>query len=89
LVAALTEDGAIGAYADRKAALRVQILDAGADAATISLADKPAKVQGLAAKPRKRKLDHYRQTLRQAELRFGPSRLSVLLHEQLDRWPER
>jgi (p)ppGpp synthase/HD superfamily hydrolase len=66
LVAELTEDESIGAYADRKAHLRQQVADAGEQAATIFLADKLARLhaleateQGLAAA----KLDHYRETV--------------------------
>jgi len=86
LVAALTEDRSISQYRARKAALRGQILDAGPDAATISLADKLAKLQGVTSRPKKRKLEHYRLTLNEVEQRYGPSRLSVLLRAQLYRW---
>lgn len=89
LVGALTQDPAIDNYRDRKAALRRQIVDAGQDAATVSLADKLAKLQSRRGPPAERKLDHYQRTLHAVEARYGTSRLSALLREQLDRWSER
>ena len=66
LVAELTEDESIDAYADRKAQLRRQVAAAGEQAATIVLADKLARLhaleatgQGLAPVT----LDHYRETV--------------------------
>ena len=88
LVAALTQDPSIRKYRERKAALRRQILDAGADAATVALADKAAKLHSVESRPTTRKLHHYRETLRGIEQRYGPSRLSVILREELDRWPD-
>lgn len=88
LVTALTQDPSLGKYQKRKAALRRQILDAGPDAAAVSLADKAAKLQGVKSRPAERKLNHYRLTLQGVEERYGSSRLSELLREQLDRWPE-
>ncbi|HUA70360.1 MAG TPA: hypothetical protein VMA96_04750 [Solirubrobacteraceae bacterium] len=75
-------------YRERKAALRRQIVDAGVDAAAVSLADKAAKLRSLESRPAKRKLNHYRETLRGIEQRYGPSRLSVILREELDRRPD-
>ena len=87
LVRALTQDTSIPKYRQRKTALRAQILEAGPDAAAISLADKAAKLQGLDKRPAERKLEHYRGTLREVEQRWGPSDLSELLRAQLSRWP--
>ena len=88
LVGALTQDASIRNYRERKAVLRRHIVDAGADAAAISLADKAEKLRSLESRPAKRKLDHYRETLRGIEQRCGRSRLSAMLREELDRWPE-
>ena len=88
LVGALTQDAAIPKYGRRKAALRAQILEAGPDAAAISLADKAAKLMSADKRPAKRKLEHYRSTLREVEQRWGPSNLGELLRGQLARWPE-
>jgi (p)ppGpp synthase/HD superfamily hydrolase len=66
LVAELTEDASIAAYADRKARLREQVADAGEQAATIFLADKLARLQTLEAKQQgvsPRTLDHYRESV--------------------------
>jgi (p)ppGpp synthase/HD superfamily hydrolase len=88
LVGALTQDPSIRKYQERKAALRRQIVDAGADAAAVSLADKAAKLRGVESRPAKRKLHHYLETLSGIEQRYGPSRLSAILREELDRWPD-
>ena len=87
-VAALTEDPSLPKYRTRKAALRRRILDAGAEAAAVSLADKAAKLRSVDSRPAKRKLHHYGETLRGIEQRYGPSRLSAMLREELDRWPD-
>ncbi len=89
LVEALTQDPSIKKYRRRKAALRAQILDAGPDAAAISLADKAAKLMSLDERPDERKLDHYRRTLSEVEQQSGPSHLTELLRAQLSRWPGR
>ena len=88
LIAALTEDPSLRKYRERKAALRRQIVDAGADAAAVSLADKAAKLRSVESRPAKRKLHHYRETLRGIEEQYGSSRLSAMLREELDRWPD-
>jgi (p)ppGpp synthase/HD superfamily hydrolase len=87
LVGALTQDPGIGGYKKRKAALRHQIIEAGPEAAAVSLADKVAKLQSSRSRPATRKLVHYRETLVAIEERYGSSRLGVQLREQLDRWP--
>lgn len=89
IVAALSQDPSIDRYHERKGALRRQILDAGPIAATVSLADKAAKLHALSSRPEGRKLEHYRETLAGIERTYGPSRLSELLSQELDRWPER
>ena len=88
LVAALTEDPAIDRYAQRKAALRRQTVDAGTGAAVVAIADKIAKVRDAEVAPRRRKLAHYRATLEEVEARYGPNRLSRALRCALDRWPD-
>ena len=85
LVVALTQDPSIEKYRERKAALRTQIVAAGPEAAAVSLADKVAKLQSEQSRPANRKLAHYRETLDAIERRYGVSRLSALLREQLDR----
>ena len=84
LVGALTQDSSVGGYRERKATLRRQILDAGPETATVSLADKVAKLQHAQSRPAPRKLAHYRATLDAIEGRYGSSRLSVQLRRQLD-----
>ena len=84
----MTQDSAIKKYKRRKAALRQRIVDAGPDAASVSLADKAAKLRSVRARPAERKLEHYRETLRGIEQRYGSSHLSELLREQLARWPK-
>lgn len=85
LVEALTQDDTIDAYAARKAALRERVFAAGPDAASIALADKLAKLQRSAARPKIRRLAHYRALLDGVERRYGPSRLSERLRAELDR----
>jgi guanosine-3',5'-bis(diphosphate) 3'-pyrophosphohydrolase len=87
-VEALTQDPSIAKHRLRKAALRRQILAAGSEVAAVSLADKLAKLRGRAERPPDRKLAHYRATLEDIEGRYGRTRLSELLREQLARWPD-
>jgi len=89
LVEALTQDTTIVKYRERKAALCRQILDAGPEAAVVSLADKTAKLQSADVRPKRRQLAHYAATLEGIEARYGQSRLSEHLRDQLDRWPDR
>jgi len=70
LVAAVTENGNIADYGERKAALRAQVAAAGRDACAIYAADKVAKVRELRARATHfphvllgRKLAHYRASL--------------------------
>ncbi len=87
VVGALTQDPSIKKYRVRKAALRQQILAAGPTPATVSLADKAAKLRSLRSRPERRKLDHYRKTLSGIERSYGSSHLSELLRQELGRWP--
>ncbi len=87
-VQALTQDASIGSYKDRKANLRQQILAGGPEVATVTLADKLAKLRERDMRPPDRKLAHYRATLEEVERRYGPSRLSRQLREQLARWED-
>jgi hypothetical protein len=82
LVAAVTEDPAVGPYRTRKAALRRQATSSGEAAAILFAADKVSKVRQYAAQvesaklgaepPRARRLHHYDQSLRRLE-RVMPS----------------
>jgi RimJ/RimL family protein N-acetyltransferase len=67
MVASVTENDAISSYERRKAALRGQVVEAGADSAAIFAADKLARAAALnreARTPPAQKLAHYRETLR-------------------------
>ncbi len=86
LVEALTQDPSIEDYHERKAALRRQILEAGPEVATVALADKTAKLSAENAKPKQRRLEHYRATLEGIEERYGGSRLSARLRGELERF---
>jgi (p)ppGpp synthase/HD superfamily hydrolase len=88
LVNTLTQDPSIAGYRKRKAALRRQILDGGADAATVSVGDKLAKLRSRDERPAERKLHHYRRTLQAVEERYGTSRLTALLGGELARWTD-
>ena len=89
LVEALSQDTAIVKYDERKAALRRQILDADPEAAIVSLADKPAKLQSAEHRPKDRRMAHHQATLDGIEARYRRRRLGERLREQLERWPER
>jgi (p)ppGpp synthase/HD superfamily hydrolase len=69
MVEALTEDDSIRNYAQRKRALRAQVIGAGTTVMAIALADKIATLQHAritATRVRKRKLAHYDATLQLA-----------------------
>jgi (p)ppGpp synthase/HD superfamily hydrolase len=69
MVDALTEDDSIGNYAERKRALRAQVIGAGTTVIAIALADKIATLQHAritATRVRRRKLAHYEATLQLA-----------------------
>jgi (p)ppGpp synthase/HD superfamily hydrolase len=69
MVDALTEDDSIRNYAQRKQALRAQVIGAGPAVVAIALADKIATLQHArltATRVRRRKLAHYEATLQLA-----------------------
>ena len=69
MVQALTEDDSIHGYAQRKRALRAQVIAAGTTVMDIALADKIATLQharNTATRVRRRKLAHYEATLQLA-----------------------
>ena len=69
MVQALTEDDSIRNYAQRKRALRAQVIGAGTTVMAIALADKIASLQHAritATRVRRRKLAHYDATLQLA-----------------------
>ena len=69
MVDALTEDDSIRNYAQRKQALRAQVIGAGPEVVAIALADKIATLQHArltATRVRRRKLAHYEATLQLA-----------------------
>jgi (p)ppGpp synthase/HD superfamily hydrolase len=69
MVQALTEDDSIHNYAQRKRALRAQVIGAGTTVMNIALADKIASLQHAritATRVRRRKLAHYDATLQLA-----------------------
>jgi (p)ppGpp synthase/HD superfamily hydrolase len=69
MVGALTEDDSICNYAQRKRALRAQVIGAGTTVMAIALADKIATLQHAritATRVRRRKLAHYEATLQLA-----------------------
>jgi (p)ppGpp synthase/HD superfamily hydrolase len=69
MVQALTEDDSIHNYAQRKQALRAQVIGAGTTVTDIALADKIASLQHAritATRVRPRKLAHYDATLQLA-----------------------
>jgi (p)ppGpp synthase/HD superfamily hydrolase len=99
LVLAVSDDGRIVGYADRKAALRRQVADAGEDALTLFAADKLSKVRelhreaaadsssgvraGRVRKIRARRVRHYRRSLALLEERIPDSPLVSELREEL------
>jgi|SoiMethySBSTD1v2_1073268.scaffolds.fasta_scaffold630045_1 GNAT superfamily N-acetyltransferase len=67
LVAGVSENRAIATYERRKAGLRGQAVEAGLDSATLFAADKLASLRALNAAgntPPRRRLDHYRASVR-------------------------
>lgn len=78
IVAELTEDREIADYGERKAALRAQVADAGADAHAVYAADKVVKARELRAQAARaerlldepdlrRRLEHYQRSLEMLE----------------------
>jgi hypothetical protein len=69
MVEALTEDDSIRNYAQRKRALRAQVIGAGMTVIVIALADKiatPQRARITATRVRRRKLAHYQARLQLA-----------------------
>jgi (p)ppGpp synthase/HD superfamily hydrolase len=90
LVLAVSEDSAIQTYAQRKAALRNQVADAGPEAMMVFAADKISKVReyslGATTKaPSKRRLTHYRRCLELLEQRLADSPLVAQFRIEYDR----
>ena len=54
----------------------------------VSLAEEAAKLHSVEHRPKDR-MTHYQATLDGIGARYGRSRLSELLREQLERWPAR
>ena len=77
MVEALTEDDSIDNYAQRKRALRAQVIGAGTMVMAIALADKIASLQHAritGTRVRRRKLAHYDATLQLAVSAWPTSR---------------
>jgi len=90
LVLAVTEDERIESYATRKAALRAQVATAGEEALMLFAADKTSKVREFRlrlASPPKRRLAHYKRSLRLLEELLPDSSLTTQLHSELGRLP--
>jgi (p)ppGpp synthase/HD superfamily hydrolase len=99
LVLAVSDDGRIVGYGERKAALRRQVADAGEDALALFAADKLSKLRelrretaadardsvtpGRVRKLRARRLRHYRRSLALLEERLPRSPLVRQLREEL------
>jgi (p)ppGpp synthase/HD superfamily hydrolase len=91
LVAAMTEDPSIESYEERKAALRRQIAEHGADAAAVYAADKVAKARELRDQRERdprvpvdaSKVDHYRESLRMLDSEAPDHPLVARLREEL------
>lgn len=96
-VAALTEDDAIQAYEDRKAALRDQVAAEGTDAAAVFAADKVSSARNIRRVVRRgeasaamvpelrRKFSHYEHSLAMLERVVPRSALVRELRRELDR----
>jgi hypothetical protein len=88
----VTEDEKIDDYTARKAALRDQVANRGAEALQLFAADKLSKVRELGlerARPsgrpsRRQRLAHYRASLRLLEERIPDSPLVQRLRTELD-----
>ena len=88
LVLAVTEDEHIPRFAERKAALRDQVAEAGEEALLLFAADKVAKVRELRQacrqrRTRKRRLEHYRACLALLQERLPRSPLVAQLDAEL------
>jgi (p)ppGpp synthase/HD superfamily hydrolase len=86
MVDALTEDGAVEHYQQRKRLLRSRIVAAGSTALDISLADKIATLRHAlvtGSEVSRRKLTHYRATLQLGLAAGGTELLCIQLEELL------
>jgi (p)ppGpp synthase/HD superfamily hydrolase len=91
LVEALTDDPAIADDAERRAALRLQVAEAGDDAAAIFAADKISKVRELRRRARRAALDgdalarleHYRESCEMLEALLPGSALVAELKREM------
>jgi hypothetical protein len=99
LVAAVSDDGRIGSYSDRKAALRLKVAAAGEEALSLFAADKVSKLRELRREAavdcgdggttsrgrelRARRLRHYRRSLALLEERLPESPLVRELRHEL------
>ena len=93
LVSAVTEDPSIRSYGQRKAALHIQAVAAGRDAAVLFAADKLSKVREYRAQlaraavggtpPRPRRLNHYAASLVALERIIPGHPLVVELRKEL------
>jgi HD domain len=93
LVQAVTEDPRLGSYRERKAALRRQATGSGEEAGILFAADKVSKVRQYRAQlaqaadegelPRRRRLHHYRQSLRRLERTIPGHPLVLQLEAEL------
>ena len=91
MVQALTEDDSIDNYAQRKRALRAQVIGAGTTVMDVALADKIASLQHAritATRVRRRKLAHYDATLQLAVAAGADQALCRRVAELLDRTPD-
>jgi (p)ppGpp synthase/HD superfamily hydrolase len=86
LVGAMTEDGSIEDYRERKEEARCRARDSGRDAAKLFVADKLSNVRRMRRgqkEPEQRKLEHYAATLRTMRDAYPDLPLLPELEEEL------
>jgi (p)ppGpp synthase/HD superfamily hydrolase len=86
LVGAMTEDGSIDDYRERKEEARCRARDSGRDAALLFVADKLSNVRRMRRgqkEPEQRKLDHYAATLQTMQDAYPDLPLLPELDEEL------
>jgi (p)ppGpp synthase/HD superfamily hydrolase len=86
LVEAMTEDGSIADYRDRKEEHRCRARDSGRDAALLFVADKLSNIRRMRRgqkKPEQRKLEHYAATLQTMKDAYPDLPLLAELDEEL------
>lgn len=86
LVEAMTEDGSISDYGERKEEARCRARDAGRDASLIFVADKLSNIRRMRRgqkEPEQRKLDHYAATVRTMKDAYPDLPLLPELEEEL------